>query len=265
MSGLENALASLRQAATAPSLNTEAAFTALSAAKKHLLLSGAYGSPSSPSTPADKSILLAAREAFELACLICVRSGRIDELDRHYGLLRPYYYASFMANLPASTRREETTYLYLLSCLANTPPLLADFFSEVELLSPQDLESPLLKAAIQIEHSIETGSYLLLASKALPLPELSGIFAAKIGQSARESAADAIELAYTHLPIQRLSALLGNASSSEVENLVTTRGWKVKDGIAVFDRQEPAVSSVQVNKDTIDLLVSIASSIEQAM
>jgi 26S proteasome regulatory subunit N12 len=118
----------------------------------------------------DPAELLAAREAYELGCLLSVANEDIPGFERHYQLVKSCY-TDYAGVLKPSENQHQLQGLNLLCLLAQSK--IAEFHTELELI-PVDLwdSNAFIKFPIKLEQYLMEGSYptVLAAAGSTPAP-----------------------------------------------------------------------------------------------
>uniref|UniRef100_A0A6N2JZX1 CSN8/PSMD8/EIF3K domain-containing protein n=1 Tax=Salix viminalis TaxID=40686 RepID=A0A6N2JZX1_SALVM len=104
---------------------------------------------------ADKELTIA-RDVYEHAVLLSVKIGDQEAFERNFFQLKPYY-TDAGSCLPQSPQEYMILGLNLLRLLVQNR--IAEFHTELELLSPTALEDPCIKHAVELEQSFMEGAY----------------------------------------------------------------------------------------------------------
>ncbi|KAF9592863.1 hypothetical protein IFM89_018417, partial [Coptis chinensis] len=118
-------------------------------------------------TPNAITDLTIAREIFELAVFLSVKAEDQEAFERDYCQLKPYY-TDIGNRLAQSPQEYPILGLNLLRLLVQNR--IAEFHTELELLSTNALENPCIKYAVELEQSFMEGAYnrVLSARQAVP-------------------------------------------------------------------------------------------------
>jgi len=169
--------------------------------------------------------LLIARETFESGALLSLKLSDVAAFERHVAQLKTYY-SDYSSLLPASEAQYIITGLYLLGLLAHNR--IAEFHTELELLSAASQSQPMIKYSIALEQRLMEGSYhkILTAQQALPHPAMA-FFVSLLALSVRDKMAECAEKAYETFPIADAVTVFGFKSRSELEAYAKKREWLV--------------------------------------
>jgi len=168
--------------------------------------------------------LLIARETFESGALLSLKLNDVAAFERHVTQLKTYY-SDFSSLLPASDAQYVITGLYLLGLLAHNR--IAEFHTELELLSPSAQSQPMIKYSIGLEQRLMEGSYhKILTAHQAPHPAMA-FFVGLLAQSVRDKMAECAEKAYETFPIADAVTVFGFKSRAELEAYAKKREWLV--------------------------------------
>uniref|UniRef100_A0A6U4Q689 PCI domain-containing protein n=1 Tax=Hemiselmis andersenii TaxID=464988 RepID=A0A6U4Q689_HEMAN len=257
MSGLKEAeglLAKLRDACKKNS--TAEASKILSQIKIATMKLGSLPGMKPPSESDPKELLLV-REAYELACLhVSLPQDDVPSFERHMSQLKTLY-TDYAGVLPPSQRQFELQGLGLLSLLAQNK--IAEFHTELELISVDQWENPFIKFPIKLEQYLMEGSYqkVLSSGGEVPAPSYKN-FVDQLSGTVRDSIAESTEAAYQTLPLAVALKMLRFKSASELEDYTAMREreWNVdaKGGVITFkeeDKEDLEVPSQRVIVETL--------------
>lgn len=149
---------------------------------------------------ADKAL---GQKTLEMAVLMSVKAEDNKGFDRHVQQLKPHYLSG-----SKSSQRPTILGLYLLYLIVENR--LAEFHSELELMTSEERGFPEVAFAIKLEQSLMVGTYnQVLAAKArMPHPELFGFFMTRLLDTVRETIADCSEAAYESLSVDAARELM---------------------------------------------------------
>lgn len=171
----------------------------------------------------DSRQLFIARAVLEKGALWSAEMKDQSGFERYYLQLRCYYF-DYDQLLPVSVYKLQIIGLYLLNLLSQNR--LAEFHTELELLSPEQLQSIYIKHPTSLEQFVMEGSYnkIFLSKGNVPAPNYN-YFIDILIDTVREEIASCCEKAYHSLPIHEAAKMLMLESSSELHAFATKRGW----------------------------------------
>lgn len=112
--------------------------------------------PTGRESPADAKELMLARNALEIGALWSIEVKNIPSFQRYVAQVKGYYF-DYGTQLPDSTYKYHILGLNLLSLLAQNR--LAEFHTEMELLSVEELKNIYIKHPISLEQFLMEGSF----------------------------------------------------------------------------------------------------------
>ncbi|KAK4752235.1 hypothetical protein SAY87_021033 [Trapa incisa] len=121
-------------------------------------------------TPNATGELTLAREVYEHAVILSVKMEDQDAFERDFCQLKPYY-TDACDRIPPSPQEYPILGLNLLRLLVQNR--IAEFHTELELLSPAALENPCIKHAVELEQSFMEGAYNRVLSARQTVPHQS--------------------------------------------------------------------------------------------
>lgn len=171
----------------------------------------------------DSRELFIARDALEKGALWSVEMKNQNGFERYYLQLRCYYF-DYDQLLPTSVYKLQIIGLYLLNLLSQNR--LAEFHTELELLSPEQLQSIYIKHPTSLEQFVMEGSYnkIFLSKGNVPASNYN-YFIDILIDTVREEIASCFEKAYHSLPVNEAAKMLMIESASELRVFATKRGW----------------------------------------
>jgi 26S proteasome regulatory subunit N12 len=207
-------------------------------------------------TPNAVQELTIAREIFEHAVVLSVKTEDQDAFERDFFQLKPYY-TDTRGRLPQSTQEYPILGLSLLRLLVQNR--IAEFHTELELLSSTALENPCIKHAVELEQSFMEGAYnrVLTARQTAP-HETYVYFMDLLAKTVRDEIAGCSEKAYDYLSINDVRQILLYSSDKEVLEFVNKDHpeWEVKNGSVFFHKAKDTapckeIPSLQLIKQTL--------------
>ncbi|GAY39332.1 hypothetical protein CUMW_043560 [Citrus unshiu] len=128
--------------------------------------------------------LTLARDIYEHAVLLSVKVEDQDAFERDFFQLKPYY-TDAGKRLPPSPNEYMILGLNLLRLLVQNR--IAEFHTELELLSSTALENPCIKHAVELEQSFMEGAYNRVLSAKQNVPnETYGYFMDLLAKTVRD-------------------------------------------------------------------------------
>ncbi|KAJ1389715.1 Proteasome component [Sesbania bispinosa] len=118
-------------------------------------------------TPNAVHELTIARDIYEHAVVLSVKIEDQDAFERDFFQLKPYY-TDACNRLPPSPQEYPILGLNLLRLLVQNR--IAEFHTELELLSSNALENPCIKHAVELEQSFMEGAYNRVLSARQTVP-----------------------------------------------------------------------------------------------
>merc|ERR1711998_338228 len=188
------------------------------------------------------------REVYECAVLLSAQSKDTAEFERHMALLTPYY-TDFGSLLSASDNHFPILGLNLLRLLAQNR--IADFHSQLEMMSPEALASTPVQFPVLLEQNMMEGSYtkVLEMKDNLPLPSYA-VFMDMLKDTLRDEVASVSEKAYKSLPMGHCMQLLMMSGEKELEEYAAERGWVLAENNVFFEvdtnekKEVPALETI---------------------
>lgn len=167
--------------------------------------------------------LFLARAILEKGALWSAEMKDESRFERFYLQLKCYYF-DYDQLLPVSVYKLQIIGLYLLNLLSQNR--LAEFHTELELLSPEQLQSIYIKHPTSLEQFVMEGSYnkIFLSKGNVPAPNYN-YFIDILIDTVREEIASCCEKAYHSLPVHEAAKMLMIESSSELHVFANKRGW----------------------------------------
>ena len=183
--------------------------------------------------PSPQSALLGQR-SLEYAVLAAARRSDKSAFQRHVAQLKASYSDPQLA--AQSEKRRTILGLHLLFLV--TEHRLAEFHSELELLSKEDLECAEVQFSAQLERALVVGTYerVLAARNSTPNNEAYGPFMELLVDTVRQTIADCASAAYESLDVASFRQMLMLASDSELQAFASSSHpeWVLENGRVVF-------------------------------
>jgi len=184
-----------------------------------------------------KKQLLLARATAEYAVMLSIEARDVNSFERHIAQVKPYYFDFESLLGPISDRKYEILGLNLLGLLAHNR--IADFHTELELISPDQHENVYIKYPLQLEQRLMEGSYnkVLSARGQMPVKRF-GFFMDMLVNTVRDKIAECAEKAYETFPLEDAASLLMLDSKNAINEYGTKRKWQLHDGVISFPRKK---------------------------
>lgn len=180
--------------------------------------------------------LTLARGIFEHAVVLSVKNEDQEAFERDFLQLKPYYTDTRGILLP-STEEFPILGLNLLRLLVQNR--IAEFHTELELLSPEALDNACIRHAVELEQSFMEGAYnrVLSARQAVP-HETYVYFMDLLAKTVRDEIAGCSEKAYDYLSLQHAKQILMFSSDQELEEYVTEEHpeWEIRNDSVYFQK-----------------------------
>ncbi|KAH7279843.1 hypothetical protein KP509_37G039700 [Ceratopteris richardii] len=187
------------------------------------------------------SELLLARSIFEHAVVLSILTEDQEAFERHFLQLKPYY-SDIRHLVPSSEEEYPILGLNLLRLLVQNR--IAEFHTELELLSPEALKNPCIRYAVELEQSFMEGAYnrVLTARQSVP-HETYEYFMDLLAKTVRDEIAGCSEKAYDYFSISDAKKMLMFSSDEELLTYVEEEhpDWQIRDGCIHFQRAKEMV------------------------
>mmetsp|Transcript_90074 Transcript_90074/g.179853 ORF Transcript_90074/g.179853 Transcript_90074/m.179853 type:complete len:256 (-) Transcript_90074:537-1304(-) len=197
-------------------------------------------------------------DVLENAVLMSVALQDKDGFQRHISQLKPLYVVVQGGN------KVNTVGLNLMFLLVENR--LAEFHSELELLSEAKREAGVVAFPIQLEQYMMVGAFnqVLAAKAAMPSPTFA-FFMDSIVETVRDSVAECAEVAYAALSLQAASKLLMLDSRDELIAFIESSrpSWVVAGEQITFQSKVTTKSSSLSATRLITESLSYASELER--
>ncbi|KAG8661950.1 26S proteasome non-ATPase regulatory subunit 8 homolog A isoform X2 [Manihot esculenta] len=214
-------------------------------------------------TPNAVHELTLARDIYEHAVLLSVKIGDQDAFERDFFQLKPYY--TDASRLPPSSQEYMILGLNLLRLLVQNR--IAEFHTELELLSPAALENPCIKHAVELEQSFMEGAYnrVLSAKQTVPYKTYD-YFMDLLAKTVRDEIAGCSEKAYDYLSISDASRMLLFSSDDELFQYIKEEHpeWEIKNGLVIFQKAKESAPCKEIpSLQLINQTLSYARELER--
>lgn len=208
--------------------------------------------------------LTLARDIYEHAVLLSVKVEDQDAFERDFFQLKPYY-TDAGKRLPTSPNEYMILGLNLLRLLVQNR--IAEFHTELELLSSTALENPCIKHAVELEQSFMEGAYNRVLSAKQNVPnETYGYFMDLLAKTVRDEIAGCSEKAYDYLSIKDARQMLLFTSDQELLEYVKEEHpeWEMKDGFVFFQKAKDSAPCKEIpSLQLINQTLSYARELER--
>uniref|UniRef100_A0A7S0TD30 PCI domain-containing protein n=1 Tax=Chrysocystis fragilis TaxID=1411660 RepID=A0A7S0TD30_9STRA len=203
------------------------ASTRLAAAKLALLELG---------KSAEEGMMVVGQEVMELAVLLAVHTQDSSSFQRYVSQLKPYYASPRLA--AQSALRPTILGLHLLFLIVENR--LADFHSELELLSESDRARREVAFTIALEQNLMVGTYneVLHAKSSMPSPEHFAFFMGRLLDTVRDTIAECSEVSYDSLSLEAAREMMMFDTTDDLLTFIhasRASKWRVADGRIYFD------------------------------
>ncbi|KAJ6287742.1 hypothetical protein OIU78_030452 [Salix suchowensis] len=215
-------------------------------------------------TPNSTQELIIARDIYEHAVLLSVKNGDQDAFERDFFQLKPYY-TDAGSHLAPSPQEYVILGLNLLRLLVQNR--IAEFHTELELLSPAALENPCVKHAVELEQSFMEGAYnrVLSAKQNVPCKTFD-YFMDLLAKTVRDEIAGCSEKAYDYLSISDARQMLLFSSDNELLEYIKEGHleWEIKNGTVVFQKANESAPCKEIpSLQLINQTLSYARELER--
>ena len=186
----------------------------------------------------DPRELVLARNTLEIGALWSIEKRDIPSFQRYMAQLKCYYF-DYGSLLPDSAFKYQILGLNFLCLLAENR--LAEFHTELERLSVDELKNVYIKHPISLEQFLMEGSFhkVLLLKGNVPAQNYNFFMDILIGTIQNEIAS-CVEKAYARISVVEAAKVLMIDSEAQLEQYVRERQWATsEDGLHfVFSREE---------------------------
>ncbi|KAL5747736.1 hypothetical protein ACOSP7_024753 [Xanthoceras sorbifolium] len=215
-------------------------------------------------TPNSVPELTLARDIYEHAVLLSVKVEDQDAFERDFFQLKPYY-TDARNRLTQSPNEYMILGLNLLRLLVQNR--IAEFHTELELLSSTALDNPCIKHAVELEQSFMEGAYNRVLSAKQNVPhETYGYFMDLLAKTVRDEIAGCSEKAYDYLSINDARQMLLFTSDQELLEYSKEEHpeWEVQNGCVFFQKAKESAPCKEIpSLQLINQTLSYARELER--
>ncbi|OAY74080.1 26S proteasome non-ATPase regulatory subunit 8 homolog A [Ananas comosus] len=220
--------------------------------------------PSFQRTPNAVEELTVARDIYEHAVVLSVKTEDQDAFERDFFQLKPYY-TDTCGIIPPSPQEYPILGLNLLRLLVQNR--IAEFHTELELLPSSALENPCIKHAVELEQSFMEGAYNRVLSARQTVPHETYVyFMDLLAKTVRDEIAGCSEKAYDYLTINDAKKMLMFSSEQELFQYITEEhpDWETKNGCVFFQKAKESQPSKEIpSLQLINQTLSYARELER--
>ncbi|XP_058100501.1 26S proteasome non-ATPase regulatory subunit 8 homolog A [Magnolia sinica] len=208
--------------------------------------------------------LTLARDIYEHAVVLSVKAEDQDAFERDFFQLKPYY-TDTCGIIPPSPQEYPILGLNLLRLLVQNR--IAEFHTELELLSASALENPCIKHAVELEQSFMEGAYNRVLSARQTVPHETYVyFMDLLAKTVRDEIAGCSEKAYDYLSINDAKQILMFSSDEELSEYITEEHseWEIKNGCVFFQKAKESAPCKEIpSLQLINQTLSYARELER--
>ncbi|KAJ3693497.1 hypothetical protein LUZ60_008977 [Juncus effusus] len=207
-------------------------------------------------TPNAAEELILARQIYEHAVVLSVKTEDQDAFERDFSQLKPYY-TDTRGIIPSSSEEFPILGLNLLRLLVQNR--IAEFHTELELLALNALENPCIRHAVELEQSFMEGAYnrVLTARQRVP-HETYVYFMDLLAKTVRDEIAGCSEKAYDYLTVNDAKQMLMFSSDQEFSQYISEEHpeWEIKGNCVFFQKAKESqpckeIPSLQLINQTL--------------
>ncbi|KAK8941797.1 26S proteasome non-ATPase regulatory subunit RPN12A [Platanthera guangdongensis] len=212
--------------------------------------------PTFEKTPNAVQELLIAREIYEHAVVLSVKTENQDAFERDFFQLKPFY-TDTCGLIPPSPEEYPILGLNLLRLLVQNR--ISEFHRELELLPAAALENPCIRHAVELEQSFMEGAYnRVLSARQTVQPETYVYFMDLLAKTVRDEIAGCSEKAYDSLSVADAKKIMMFSSDQELSTYIDEEHpeWEIKNGFVYFQKAKEAqpwkeIPSMQLINQTL--------------
>ncbi|KAK9716692.1 hypothetical protein RND81_06G251000 [Saponaria officinalis] len=197
-------------------------------------------------TPNAVHELTLARDIYEHAVVLSVKMEDQEAFERDFCQLKPYY-TDARDRIPQSPQEYPILGLNLLRLLVQNR--IAEFHTELELLSSAALESPCIKHAVELEQSFMEGAYNRVLSARQSVPHETYVhFMDLLAKTVRDEIAGCSEKAYDFLSLSDAKQMLMFSSDKDLQEYINEEHpeWEIKNGCVYFQKAKDYEPSKEI-------------------
>jgi len=205
---------------------------------------------------ADQRDFLLARGTLEIGAQWAVKMKEPVLFDRYMAQLKCYYLDYRTSGVQESAYKHQLLGLNLLRLLSANR--LSDFHTELELLSPEDMQKNIyIKHPVQIEQYLMEGSYNKVFTTRDNIPAANyRFFMDNLLDTTRDEIASCIEKAYERISFKESQRMMFFESPQQMTAYAEGRKWKLgSDNVFHFSYEKKAddvIPSLTLAQQAID-------------
>ncbi|CAL5437813.1 unnamed protein product [Camellia sinensis] len=211
--------------------------------------------PLSKETPNAVHELTLARDIYEHAVVLSVKIEDQDAFERDF----------FHGRLPPSSQEYPISGLNLLRLLVQNR--IAEFHTELELLSAGAMENNCFKHAVELEQSFMEGAYSrVMSARQTVSHETYVYFMDLLAKTVRDEIAGCSEKAYDSLPINDARKILLFSSDKKLFEYLKEehREWEIKNRFVIFQEAKESAPCKEIpSLQLINQTLSCARELER--
>jgi len=210
----------------------------------------------SAGVPLVKEDLLLGRDVLEMGALFSISAKDIPAFERYMAQLKSYY-LDFSNSLQESTLKYELLGLNLLWIL--TQNRIAEFHTELELLSPKDIQNNVfINYPVSLEQYLMEGCYnkIFLARDKAPANSYN-YFLSILVDTIRDEIAACMEKSFDKIQLNEAAKMLSISSSNSMKEYAKKRDWVLKPGDFYgfqidVKKTDDALAALDLAKQTVE-------------
>eukprot|EP00262_Sarcandra_glabra_P005119 TRINITY_DN16442_c0_g1_i1.p1 TRINITY_DN16442_c0_g1~~TRINITY_DN16442_c0_g1_i1.p1 ORF type:complete len:288 (-),score=50.77 TRINITY_DN16442_c0_g1_i1:139-942(-) len=210
--------------------------------------------------------LTIARDIYEHAVVLSLKTEDQDAFERAFFQLKPYYMDA-SGVIPPSPLEYPILGLNLLRLLVQNR--IAEFHTELELLPAKALDNPCIKHGVELEQSFMEGAYnrVLTARQSVP-HETYVYFMDLLAKTVRDEIAGCSEKAYDYLSISNAKQILMFATDQALSEYIKEEHpqWEMKNGCVFLQKAEESAPCKEIpSQQLINQTLSYARELERTV